>query len=109
MCTIFFTIFALCFSYSEEGRVCNNSVFHINGLMRIKILPDSSKMVVCTTGGYILLINNLDLDTLGTDIQGFKVIFDFLILTIPNMEDLCFTQCPYLIYDTITIRNMQTN
>ncbi|XP_050536014.1 DDB1- and CUL4-associated factor 10 [Daktulosphaira vitifoliae] len=59
-------------SYSEEGRVCNNSVFHINGLMRIKILPDSSKMVVCTTGGYILLVHNLDLDTLGTDIEGFK-------------------------------------
>ncbi|KAL4149567.1 hypothetical protein QTP88_003494 [Uroleucon formosanum] len=59
-------------SYSEEGRVPNNSVCHINGLMRIKLLPDSSKLIVCTTSGFILLINNLDLETLGTDIQGFK-------------------------------------
>lgn len=47
--------------------------------MRIKLLPDSSKLIVCTTSGFILLINNLDLETLGTDIQGFKVIFIFKI------------------------------
>jgi len=47
--------------------------------MRIKLLPDSSKLIVCTTSGFILLINNLDLETLGADIQGFKVIFLFKI------------------------------
>jgi len=47
--------------------------------MRIKLLPDSSKLIVCTTSGFILLINNLDLETLGADIQGFKVIFIFKI------------------------------
>lgn len=63
------------YSYSEEGRVLNKPVCHINGLMRIKLLPDSSKLIVCTTSGFILLINDLDLETLGSDIQGFKVIF----------------------------------
>lgn len=62
-------------SYSEEGRILNNSVCHINGLMRIKLLPDSSKLIVCTTSGFILLINNLELQTLAADIQGFKVTF----------------------------------
>lgn len=74
-----FNIICLLCSYSEEGRVPNNSVCHINGLMRIKLLPDSSKLIVCTTSGFILLINNLDLETLGTDIHGFKVIFILLI------------------------------
>lgn len=64
-------------SYSEEGRILNNSVCHINGLMRIKLLPDSSKLIICTTSGFILLINNLELQTLAADIQGFKVIFIF--------------------------------
>ncbi|VVC37405.1 Hypothetical protein CINCED_3A024100 [Cinara cedri] len=58
--------------YSEEGRIPHNTVCHINGLMRIKLLPDSSKLIICTTSGFILLINNLDLETLATDIQGFK-------------------------------------
>lgn len=70
---IFFFIIYTC-SYSDEGRVPNNSVCHINGLMRIKLLPDSSKLLICTTSGFILLINNLDLETLASDIQGFKVI-----------------------------------
>lgn len=61
-------------SYSEEGRILNNSVCHINGLMRIKLLPDSSKLIICTTSGFFLLINDLDLQTLAADIQGFKVI-----------------------------------
>lgn len=63
--------------YSEEGKVTGNSVCHINGLMRIKLFPDSSKLFICTTSGFILFINDLDLETLGTDIQGFKVIIHF--------------------------------
>lgn len=67
------------YSYSEEGRIAGNSVCHINGLMRVKLLPDSSKLIVCTTSGFILLINNLNLETLADDIQGFKVIFFFFL------------------------------
>lgn len=77
-------------SYSEEGRVINKPVCHINGLMRIKLLPDSSKLIVCTTSGFILLINDLDLETLGSDIQGFKVIFLLLLLFKEALDILNF-------------------
>ena len=39
----------------------------------MNLLPDASKMVICTTGGYIMVIHNLNLETLQSDLQGFKV------------------------------------
>lgn len=54
----------------DNGPVCK-----INGLMHIKLLPDSSKLIVSTKNGFILLINNLNLETLGLDLQGFRVSF----------------------------------
>lgn len=54
--------------------------------MRIKLLPDSSKLVICTTSGFILLINDLDLENLDTDIQGFKVILFFNILNYKSIN-----------------------
>ncbi len=47
-------------------------VFHTNGLMRMRLTPDNSKMVLCTAGGYIMIIHNLDFSTLNQDLAGFK-------------------------------------
>ncbi|CAH1404235.1 unnamed protein product [Nezara viridula] len=58
-------------SYTESGFLYNR-VFHTNGLMRTRLNPDASKMIICTTGGYLILIHNLDLRTLAKDLDGFK-------------------------------------
>nr|CAD7396732.1 unnamed protein product [Timema cristinae] len=59
-------------SYTESGFVYNR-VFHTNGLMRTRLNSDASKMVICTTGGYLIIIHNLDLNTMAQDLEGFKV------------------------------------
>lgn len=47
--------------------------------MRTRLNPDASKMIICTTGGYLILIHDLDLRTLAQDLEGFKV--SLVILT----------------------------
>lgn len=41
--------------------------------MRCRLSPDASKLVICTTGGYLIIIHDLDLSTLARDLQGFRV------------------------------------
>ncbi|XP_064465722.1 DDB1- and CUL4-associated factor 10-like isoform X2 [Ornithodoros turicata] len=62
--------------FSESGAEFQR-IFHTNKLMRMRLTPDSRKMVICTTGGYIMVIHDLDLHNLSHDLQGFK----------PNMYD----------------------
>lgn len=64
--------FELCCSYTENGFNYER-VFHTNGLMRTRLTPDASKMIICTTGGYLMIIHDLDLHTLAQDLNGFKV------------------------------------
>ena len=45
----------------------------ISGLMRCRLSPDDRKLVISTTGGYLILINDLDLNTLARDLAGFRV------------------------------------
>ncbi|XP_015119258.1 DDB1- and CUL4-associated factor 10 [Diachasma alloeum] len=58
-------------SYSENSSFYNR-VFHTNGLMRTRLTPDASKMLICTTSGYLIIIHNLKLSTLTQDLAGFK-------------------------------------
>lgn len=58
-------------SYTERGLLYKK-VFNTNGLMRMRLLPDASKMVICTTGGYLMVVHNLNLETLPTDLLGFS-------------------------------------
>lgn len=60
-------------SYTEQGLIYQK-VFHTSGLMRCRITPDGSKLVLCTTGGYIMIIHDLDLITLHKDLCGFRPI-----------------------------------
>ncbi|XP_014486888.1 PREDICTED: DDB1- and CUL4-associated factor 10 [Dinoponera quadriceps] len=58
-------------SFTEDNFVYNR-VFHTNGLMRTRLSPDASKMLICTTSGYLIIIHNLKLSTLSQDLAGFK-------------------------------------
>lgn len=59
-------------SYTETGFVYHR-VFHAPGLMRCRISPDASQLVMCTTGGLLIIIHKLNLSTMAEDLHGFKV------------------------------------
>ena len=56
-----------------ENSILYTRVFHTNGLMRTRLSPDASKMLISTTSGYLIIIHNLKLSTLTQDLTGFKV------------------------------------
>ncbi|XP_065371561.1 DDB1- and CUL4-associated factor 10 homolog [Calliphora vicina] len=58
-------------SHTEQGLIYQK-VFHTSGLMRCRISPDCTKLVICSTGGYLMIIHNLDLTTLHKDLNGFR-------------------------------------
>ncbi|KAF4521056.1 hypothetical protein B566_EDAN008128 [Ephemera danica] len=58
-------------SSTEEGFVYNR-VFKTTGLMRTRLTPDSSKMLISTLNGYIIVIHDLDLSTLAHDLDEFN-------------------------------------
>ncbi|XP_004923355.1 DDB1- and CUL4-associated factor 10 isoform X2 [Bombyx mandarina] len=58
-------------SYTECNLVYQR-VFHTSSLMRCRLSPDARKMVLCTTGGLIIIIHDLNLSTLAQDLHGFK-------------------------------------
>ncbi|GAB0096466.1 DDB1- and CUL4-associated factor 10 homolog [Sergentomyia squamirostris] len=58
-------------STTESGLLYKN-VFHTTGLMRCRLSPDASKLVICTTGGYMIIIHDLNLETLAEDLKGFR-------------------------------------
>ncbi|KAK8736849.1 hypothetical protein OTU49_004678, partial [Cherax quadricarinatus] len=57
--------------YTEEGLL-STELFKMQGLMRMRLSPDCSKLVMCTTGGYMVLVHNLSLEHLSQDLQDFK-------------------------------------
>lgn len=59
-------------NYTEQG-VTFEKVFVMDGLMRMKITPDCSKMILCTTNGFMLMIDNINLETVDRDLKYFKV------------------------------------
>ncbi|XP_045502641.1 DDB1- and CUL4-associated factor 10 homolog isoform X3 [Colias croceus] len=58
-------------SYTEFNLVYQR-VFHAPGLMRCRLSPDARQMVMCTTGGLLVIIHDLNLLTLAQDLHGFK-------------------------------------
>lgn len=47
-------------------------VFLMSGLMRMKLTPDGTKMIISTTTGFIIIIHNLNLLSLATDLRSFR-------------------------------------
>ncbi|XP_033248757.1 DDB1- and CUL4-associated factor 10 homolog [Drosophila miranda] len=58
-------------SHTEQGLI-SERVFHVSGLLRCRISPMGDKLVLCTSGGYIMVIHRLDLTTLYDDLSGFR-------------------------------------
>ncbi|CAH0756527.1 unnamed protein product [Diatraea saccharalis] len=58
-------------SYTEYNLVYQR-VFHASGLMRCKLSPDARQMVMCTTGGLLVIVHDLNLSTLAQHLHGFK-------------------------------------
>ncbi|XP_041970131.1 DDB1- and CUL4-associated factor 10 [Aricia agestis] len=58
-------------SYTEFNLVYQR-VFHASGLMRCRLSPNAKQMVMCTTGGLLVIIHDLNLSTLAQDLHGFK-------------------------------------
>ncbi|UYV61171.1 DCAF10 [Cordylochernes scorpioides] len=55
-----------------ESNVQYQQVLYTKGLMRMRLSPDSSKMIICTLNGYLMVIHDLDFDHLKSDLHGFK-------------------------------------
>ena len=47
-------------------------VFSTNGLMRMRLTAANDKMIISTMNGYLIVIHDLDMDTLSDDLAGFK-------------------------------------
>lgn len=56
--------------YSNEGRAHNQVVLQFANLIRMKICPDGSKMIISAIPGHLLVVHNLDLDYLQYDVEG---------------------------------------
>ena len=41
--------------------------------MRTSLTPDFSKLVICTNNGYLMVVHDVDFDTMQDDLRGFNV------------------------------------
>lgn len=48
-------------------------LFRQQGLMRMRLSPDLRKLLLCTSAGYMLLLQNLDVENFQRDMKYFKV------------------------------------
>ena len=55
-----------------EGEDPAGRLFYTNGLMRMRVTQDCSKMVISTMNSYMIIVHDLDLDTLTRDLHNFK-------------------------------------
>ncbi|XP_046341010.2 DDB1- and CUL4-associated factor 10-like [Haliotis rufescens] len=58
-------------NYSTETTT-RKKVFYSNSLMRSKLTPDNSKLIITTAGGFLVIIHDLDLAKLSDDLSGFE-------------------------------------
>ncbi|XP_041477537.1 DDB1- and CUL4-associated factor 10 homolog [Lytechinus variegatus] len=56
--------------YQDEMQY--TKLFHLESLMRTRLTPDSSKLIMSTSEGYYLVIHDLDLTSLATDFDEFE-------------------------------------
>nr|XP_023014286.1 DDB1- and CUL4-associated factor 10 homolog [Leptinotarsa decemlineata] len=58
---------------TANGNSLNyDKVFLMNGLMRMKLTEDGTKMIISTTTGFMIIIHDLNLSTLATDLRFFR-------------------------------------
>ncbi|CAG9770891.1 unnamed protein product [Ceutorhynchus assimilis] len=66
------TVYAWNLKEQTENNMLFEKVFLMNGLMRMKLTPDGTKMIISTTSGFMVIIHNLNLLSLATDLQRFR-------------------------------------
>lgn len=57
-------------TYSNEGRAQSQVVLQFSNLIRMKICPDGNKMIISAIPGHLLVVHNLNLDYLQSDVEG---------------------------------------
>lgn len=67
-----------------ENNLLFNKVFAMKGLMRTKLTPDGSKLIISTTCGYMIIIHDVNLMMLYNDMKGFSVSESFYIRVLVN-------------------------
>lgn len=68
-------------NFTESG-VISTRLINMDGLMRMKITPDGQKMIICATSGFIMIIHDLNLEYLSSDLQRFRVNISFYSKTL---------------------------
>ncbi|XP_066138122.1 DDB1- and CUL4-associated factor 10 homolog [Euwallacea fornicatus] len=66
------TIYSWNLKENSENGMLFDKVFLMKGLMRMKLTPDSKKMIISTTSGYMIIIHDLNLLNLATDLRSFR-------------------------------------
>lgn len=62
-------------------------VLQTNGLMRMKLTSNGKKLILCTAGGYLMVIHDLDLSTLDQGLFSFFFnLFPEYILTFSRLQ-----------------------
>ncbi|XP_050077271.1 DDB1- and CUL4-associated factor 10 homolog [Anopheles maculipalpis] len=57
-------------NFTEYGSVYRR-VLHTSGLLRSRLTPDESRLVLSMSSGYLMIIHDLDLANLASDLDGF--------------------------------------
>ncbi|KAJ8917865.1 hypothetical protein NQ315_010778 [Exocentrus adspersus] len=80
------SIYAWNLKTQSENNMMYDKVFLMNGLMRMKLTDDGTKMVIATTNGYMIIIHDLNLTTLATDLRSFRP----NLYRLMQVSDQCF-------------------
>lgn len=65
-------IYAWNLNSPTENSVLYDRVFQMTGLVRMKLTPDGTKMLISTTSGFLIIIHNVNLMTLFSDFASFQ-------------------------------------
>ena len=65
-------VIKLFFCRYAESDSYQTRLFNTNGLMRTRLTPDANKLIIATAGGYLMVVHDLDLNSLSNDLHGFK-------------------------------------
>ncbi|CAG9857552.1 unnamed protein product [Phyllotreta striolata] len=80
------SIYAWNLKSPNESNMMYDKVFLMNGLMRMKLTGDGTKMIISTTNGFIIIIHDLNLLTLATDLRSFRP----SLYRLMQISDQCF-------------------
>ena len=69
---MFVAYITLCRRYSNVGDIMPEKLFSASGLIRSRLSPDGTKLVMSTSFGCLIVVHDLDIGGLYKDLRGFK-------------------------------------